>query len=117
MTHFRVESVEQSVSEMIRRIGAYILFTFIEASRPIEDASTSSADKDKLFHSWLEKAIPINDMFGYFHSLYRDIDKPEEYRELNKNTIEKLTNMFKENYNEIYNLLVEARSCSLEIKN
>jgi hypothetical protein len=106
--HFPIKSVEQSLNEFITRFGLFVAFAFIEAAHPIKDKNMNAADKDKLLQSWLDDAIPIRSMFDLFITLY--IGKNNSTNELNKETIEKLTKILENNYSDVYQKLLKARS-------
>jgi hypothetical protein len=110
--HFPIKSVDQSLVEFINRFGAFILFTFIEAARPVEDRSMNIADKDNLKSLWLQYAIPISSMFDLFLSLYGHEIKAT--KELHQKTIEKLTSILENKFPEIYRKMIEARSRTIE---
>ena len=64
------KSLDQSLDDFVIRLGAFLVYTFIEAARPIGKSSISIVDKQRIFASWLEEVVPLNDMSALFSSMY-----------------------------------------------
>ena len=62
--------LDQSLDDFVIRFGAFLVYTFIEAARPIGKSSISIVDKQRIFASWLEEVVPLNDMSALFSSMY-----------------------------------------------
>jgi hypothetical protein len=107
---FSVKNVEQSLEEFIVRFGAYIVFTFIEAMRPIKDNDVNLLNNERLLNLWFQDAIPIKELFDLFSSLYHKKDD-----EMKDTTIRKLTQVFEKRYPEIYRELSSKKLATIQV--
>ena len=77
-----------SMSDLITRFGAIIMYIFIEASKPFEDKRMSIADREDLVKYWAKNAIPFSQMFytftEIFNSKYAKVSKNKPYNEMEK---------------------------------
>jgi hypothetical protein len=114
---FPAKPVDKALSEFIERYGAFIIFAFIEASRPVKDKDMSPREKDGLALSWMRYAIPLQEMFDAFQIVFRSrprkygkLDQP--YFDLDEESIEALTETFRKSrkYGRIYHQLLEVRA-------
>ena len=99
-------SIDQSLVDFVIRFGAFLVYTFIEAARPVGKSPISIVEKQRLYVSWLEKAVPLNDMTTLFFRMYGLGTRGEKN---DKVTIEKLRKIFQLRYPDIYKKLEEAR--------
>ena len=106
-----VRTVEQSMEEMITRLGAYVFFTFIEAARPPMPPDTPDntgiLNREKLLDSWLENAIPIRKMYDWFVKIYTMRNNSSWER--NEKIVNKLTHVFESKYPDIYRIFKESK--------
>jgi hypothetical protein len=108
-------TTEQYITELIQRFGALVVYSFIEGARPFEDNSLNVYERDRLVESWIQNAIPIQDMFIYFHSIFskRDISEYdpeiEPMNELDNETIGILAQTLKKKYPKIYENMYYTR--------
>jgi hypothetical protein len=108
-------TTEQYITELIQRFGALVVYSFIEGARPFEDNSLNVYERDNLVESWIQNAIPIQDMFTYFHSIFskRNISEydPETecINELDNETIGMLVQALKKKYPKIYESMYHTR--------
>jgi hypothetical protein len=58
------------MSELIKKFGAIIIFIFIEASRPLEDKFMTIRDRNDLVEYWAKRAIPLDQMFSTFWTVF-----------------------------------------------
>ncbi len=61
---------DKSMSDLIKRFGAIMMFIFIEASRPFQDKRMNNHDRDDLVDHWAKNAIPLNEMFSAFKIIF-----------------------------------------------
>jgi hypothetical protein len=99
-------SIDQSLVDFVTRFGAFLVYTFIEASRPMGKSPISMVEKRRLFVSWLEKAVPLNVMTNLFFSIYGLGTRGEKY---DKVIVKKLRKIFHQKYPDVYKKLEEAR--------
>jgi hypothetical protein len=72
--------LEENIQRLVESFGVYLLYCFIEGSRPYiyKDNNKKPSiildidKKDQLTLSWIENAIDSKEMFGYFLTLMRD---------------------------------------------
>jgi hypothetical protein len=99
-------SLDQSLVDFVIRFGTFLVYTFIEAARPVGKSPISIVEKQRLFVSWMEKAVPLNDMTNLFFGIYGLGTRGEKH---DKITVEKLRKIFQQRYPDIYKKLEEAR--------
>lgn len=78
---FDKENVGTFMPEFIRRIGAIIVFIFIEASRPFKDDSMKPNDMDDLVEYWTKNAVPIPSMLLAFRTVFNWVLRDKRVRE------------------------------------
>lgn len=66
------------LNQLVRRFGAFLLYMFIQASKPVKDPTFNAGQRDKLIMSWLRDSIPLDKMYTYFQlplcARGRDVD-------------------------------------------
>ena len=70
--------LEQNVDELIKIFGIYMIYCFLEASRPIADShygvnKVSVMGKDRLIDSWINEMFNPWIMFNYFLAVVNSI--------------------------------------------
>ena len=63
------ESLERCLFEFANRIGAYIMYIFLQSLHPFQESKLSDSDRGELCKFMLEKAINTEDFFSYFRYL------------------------------------------------
>jgi len=102
------------MKEFVMDIGALMVFTFIEASRPFEDNSFSARDRNELVQYWVKNAFPTINLFFAFQAYFSEHDRtkragakaPNEIDNLN---LKKILEIFERAYPERYKNLLQAR--------
>jgi hypothetical protein len=61
--YFFPTNIEKSLMEYIIRYGLFVIFTFIEFSKLKE--KNKEEYKDYFLYDWLQKSIPLNEMYKY----------------------------------------------------
>lgn len=115
-------TAEKSISEFVSRFGALVVYAFIEAMRPFEDATSMTVDaKDKTILSWVRNAIPIEEMFNQFLAVFvSDIKKKqqddgsESLYEFDREKVNELSQALEKAYPDLYESLQKARTYSLD---
>jgi len=67
------ESLEKCLFEFANRIGAYIMYIFLQSLHPLQESKLSDNDRGELCKIMLEKAIKIEDLFSMFRDLMTDL--------------------------------------------
>jgi hypothetical protein len=71
--HFpTIATLEQNLDELIEIFGSYVLYSFIEAGRPVIDEHMTNADKDKLSSGWIQNVFAPLDMYDYFLTVFKN---------------------------------------------
>jgi hypothetical protein len=90
-THYpTINTLDKNLDELIKIFGAYIIYCFIEASRPVVDYSKqhsmSNIEKDKLASEWIQKVFSPLNMYNYFLSTIENQPSDETVKKtLNNN--------------------------------
>ena len=63
------DSLERSLFEFANRIGAYIMYIFLQSLHPLQESKISDEDRGELCKIMLEKAINTDDLFTFFRDL------------------------------------------------
>ena len=63
------DSLERSLFEFANRIGAYIMYIFLQSLHPLQESKISDEDRGELCKIMLEKAINAEDLFTFFRDL------------------------------------------------
>ncbi len=103
--YFYPENLEKSLIEYVIRYGLFVIYTFNEFSKLRHNLKKEY--KDSILSDWLQKSIPLNEMYNIFSDLYfnNEIDK------LDKNKVSSKINSFLEkNYPNHYKILTEIRN-------
>ena len=102
---------EMLLFEFVNRVGAFIAYVFIETMRPSNhnNFKPSKDKRNEIRSVLLNNAINIHEMYERFRLLYQDsglikeeYDTKEKYLELNDNTFDKLSEVFRNVYPNIY---------------
>jgi len=114
MGGFRPESPEKSMSELIRRFGALIIFNFIEAVRPFKDKSMNLRERSELIDHWAKKALDLQTMFSIFMmTLGRrendTFDRTKPISEIKESRIKEMLETFEKSCPDLYQNLIQAR--------
>jgi hypothetical protein len=106
--------LQGKISEYIRRFGAFIFFSFIEATRPFKDDSLSLAEREFLVSYWAQNAIPLDDMFAHFQAAFEKRNKDRHWNtplgEMNEERINKLLEAMKRAFPREYDDLLRGRN-------
>jgi len=97
--------------KFIERFGTLMPFIFIEGSRKVKDDTMTPREKDKLAREWVQNAVPIQQMFDVFKSLYGPkhrgyYDRMESSCEIPDQPLDMLHNGLKRQNPEIYKALL-----------
>lgn len=70
-THYpTINTLDKNLDELIKIFGSYVVYCFIEASRPVVDYSKhhsmTNIEKDKLASEWIQKVFSPLNMYDYF---------------------------------------------------
>ena len=60
------DSLERSLFEFANRIGAYIMYIFLQSLHPLQESKISDEDRDELCKIMLEKAINTRGFIHFF---------------------------------------------------
>ncbi len=104
--YFYPENLEKSLIEYIIRYGLFVIYTFNEFSKLRHNLKEEY--KDNILYDWLQKSIPLNEMYNIFSDLYfhNEIDK-----EIDKNKVSsKINSLLEKNYPNHYKILTEIRN-------
>jgi hypothetical protein len=109
---------EVIMSELIRRLGAFVVFNFIEAVRPFRDKCMNRRERNELVDYWKKNAFDIDGMFDIFVATLGtewtarqegDRDQTLAPDEVNESDINKMLETFKKSCPDIYENLMLAR--------
>ena len=114
-----LESIQKSMSELIRRFGALIIFNFIEAVRPFKDKSMGLRERSELIDYWAKSALDLQTMFSIFKmALGRrendKIDTTKPVGEIEESRIKQMLDTFEKSCPDLYRNLMQARRRSLK---
>ena len=110
--YFNPENLEKSLIEYIIRYGLFIIYTFMEYSKIRAKAVAEEEYIKKAFCDWLQKSIPLNEMYKIFTDLYFKVEVDKVQLDKDKLT-SKMEFLLKKNYPEHYELLREIRNTHL----
>ena len=106
---------EVIMTELIRRLGAFAVFIFIEAVRPFRDKCMNRRERDELVDYWKKNALDIEGMFSMFQVhlaeewIARELDKNLAPEEMDESDINKMLEALKKSCPDIYEKLIDAR--------
>ncbi|HKG88737.1 MAG TPA: hypothetical protein VKA95_10450 [Nitrososphaeraceae archaeon] len=109
------EMYEKYLFELANRIGAYLVYIFIEAMRPSSEYNIPSIKpnkKEELSMNLITKSLDIKMMFDKFLG-YTLFDLANHGREFTNNTFDEITSAFKKVYPVVYEVLEECWSDSI----
>lgn len=109
------EMYEKYLFELANRIGAYLMYIFIEAMRPSNEYNISNMKpnkKEELSMNLIRKSLDIQMMFDKFCD-YILFDSTNHGREFTKDTFDKITASFKKVYPVVYDSLERCWSDSI----
>lgn len=111
--YFNPENLEKSLMEYIIRYGLFIIYTFIEFSKIQNDMKNEEIYKKNLLYDWLQKSIPLNEMYKVFTDLYFNIDVDKVPIDSDKLAL-KIKSLLKKNYPDHYELLNRLRNSQIK---
>lgn len=112
------EDIAENISSCVQRFGAFIFFTFIEASRPTGE-TYSSNEKNELVKYWYRNATPLDDMFNVFRANFGSMKKYTNgipRYEMDIEDIDLLLEGINRKFPDIYKSLVSARKTAFSKK-
>jgi len=103
----------EDLPKFIERFGMLLIFIFIEGSRKIKDDTMKPEEKDKLAREWVQNAVPIQQIFYVFLSVYGPKDRGyydgmESSYEIPDQTLDMLHNGLKRQNPEVYKALLDV---------
>ncbi|MDF2736994.1 MAG: hypothetical protein K0S93_850 [Nitrososphaeraceae archaeon] len=107
--YFNPENLEKSLIEYIIRYGLFIIYTFMEYSKIRAKAVSEKEYKKNLLYDWLQKSIPLKEMYKIFTDLYFKVEVDKVQLDKDK-LISKMECLLKKNYPVHYELLREIRN-------
>ena len=108
--YFYPENLEKSLIEYVNRYGLFLIYTFIEFSKIQHNIKEEYKD-NFLFH-WLQKSIPLNEMYNIFSDLYFN---NETNKVVDKNKIaSKINSLLEKNYPNYYKILTIIRNKNIK---
>ena len=98
---------ERYLFEFVNRIGAFIVYTFIESLRPIDwepNNKSVTADRDEYTSSLIRKAIDIEQIFSDFRQLFDIVPHHHDskYKSDKERNIEKISDLISRGWPKIY---------------
>lgn len=112
------DNLDENISNFVQRFGAFVFFTFIEATRPLND-TFNLKEREYLVEYWARHAIPLDDMLNFFQGQFakrRKQDFKTPMSEMGENNIKELLDGLKRTFPEIYSRLTLGRSKSFSRK-
>jgi hypothetical protein len=109
------EMYEKYLWELANRIGAYFMYIFVEAMRPVSEYNIPGIKSDKkkeLSATLMEKSLDIQMMFEKFCG-YTLFDFSNQGREFSNDTFNRITTAFKKVYPVVYESLERCWSDSI----
>ena len=88
----QILKLEQNIDELIKIFGIYMIYCFLETSRPIMESDygmnkLSVMEKDRLIDSWINDMFNPWIMFNYFLAVVNNILDDEEVQQIWNNNV------------------------------
>jgi hypothetical protein len=115
------ELLEVNTKDLIVRLGFFLIFSLIEAAKPFKDKSMDVKEREDLVRYWIEKAMPISEIFyvdflGMFDKRKRSkdvnvrmkVDRTKPISEMDEASIQEALTMLEHAHPDLYKSMIEA---------
>ena len=107
-THYpTINTLNKNLDRLIKIFGSYVVYCFIEASRPVVDYSKrhsmTNIEKDKLASEWIQKVFSPLNMYNYFLAVIENQPSDEAVQKTLNNNFKKVEKGRSENVDEVSN--------------